>query len=152
MGKVNKLKVFSFFSGCGILDLGFEKAGYNTITKKGHTYYYTSIADADGKRVSFYGKTCEEVYDKAEKGRKSIEELKFRKANPTVRDYSEKWLLMKSATIRENTLEGYRKTIEKHILSAIGDKYIDEVTADDLKMLMVPVSKLSSATYSHISL
>ena len=125
---------------------------YNTVTKKGHTYYYTSIADADGKRVSFYGKTCEEVYAKAEKGRKAIEELKFRKANPTVRDYSEKWLLMKSATVRENTLEGYRRNIEKHILSAIGDKYIDEVTADDLKMLMVPVSKLSSATYASVNM
>ena len=28
MDKTHKLKVFSFFSGCGILDLGFESAGY----------------------------------------------------------------------------------------------------------------------------
>lgn len=29
MGNSRKLKVFSFFSGCGILDLGFEAAGYD---------------------------------------------------------------------------------------------------------------------------
>ena len=29
MGKDHKLKIFSFFAGCGILDLGFEKAGYD---------------------------------------------------------------------------------------------------------------------------
>lgn len=29
MTKDRKLKIFSFFSGCGILDLGFEKAGYD---------------------------------------------------------------------------------------------------------------------------
>lgn len=29
MAKGRKLKIFSFFAGCGILDLGFEKAGYD---------------------------------------------------------------------------------------------------------------------------
>lgn len=31
MAKGRKLKIFSFFAGCGILDLGFEKAGYDII-------------------------------------------------------------------------------------------------------------------------
>lgn len=26
-----KLKIFSFFSGCGFLDLGFEKSGYDVV-------------------------------------------------------------------------------------------------------------------------
>ena len=29
MIKGRKLKIFSFFAGCGILDLGFEKVGYD---------------------------------------------------------------------------------------------------------------------------
>lgn len=29
--KENKLKIFSFFSGCGFLDLGFEKSGYEVV-------------------------------------------------------------------------------------------------------------------------
>ena len=28
MDNTRKLKIFSFFSGCGILDLGFENSGY----------------------------------------------------------------------------------------------------------------------------
>ena len=28
---MNKPSIFSFFSGCGILDLGFEKAGYDVV-------------------------------------------------------------------------------------------------------------------------
>lgn len=27
----HKLSIFSFFSGCGILDLGFEKTGYDIV-------------------------------------------------------------------------------------------------------------------------
>lgn len=31
MDNNHKMKIFSFFSGCGILDLGFEKAGYDIV-------------------------------------------------------------------------------------------------------------------------
>ena len=34
----------------------------------------------------------------------------------------------------------------------IGDRYIDEITADDLKMLMVPVSKMSVGTYGMVNM
>ena len=59
---------------------------------------------------------------------------------------------MKSATVRPNTLEGYRKVMEKHIIEPIGDRYIDEITADDLKMLMVPVSKMSNGLYGIVNI
>ena len=39
---------------------------YSKITKNGSEYYITRILDADGKQVDIYGKTCEEVYDKAQ--------------------------------------------------------------------------------------
>lgn len=59
---------------------------------------------------------------------------------------------MKSATVRPNTLEGYRKAMERHIIAPIGDRYIDEITADDLKMLMVPVSKMSKDLYGTVNM
>ena len=37
MAKGRKLKIFSFFAGCGILDLGFEKAGYRSLFGKRFT-------------------------------------------------------------------------------------------------------------------
>ena len=36
---------------------------YGTVTRKGVLYYRTRILDADGKQVSLYGTTCEELYD-----------------------------------------------------------------------------------------
>ena len=37
---------------------------YGTITLKGTEYYRTRILDADGKQVSLYALTCEELYQK----------------------------------------------------------------------------------------
>ena len=28
---MNKIKIYSFFSGCGLLDLGMEKAGFDIV-------------------------------------------------------------------------------------------------------------------------
>ena len=42
--------------------------------------------------------------------------------------------------------------MEKHIIEPIGDRYIDEITADDLKMLMVPVSKMSRGLYGTVNM
>ena len=89
---------------------------------------------------------------KAQVASRAVADAIFRKNNPTVREYCEKWLKMKSATVRPNTLEGYRKAMEKHIIEPIGDRYIDEITADDLKMLMVPVSKMSKGLYGTVNM
>ena len=37
---------------------------YGTITLKGIQYYRTRITDADGKELSLYAATCEELYEK----------------------------------------------------------------------------------------
>lgn len=103
---------------------------------------------------SQHGESREQVrrYDKAQVASRAVADAIFRKNNPTVREYCEKWLKMKSATVRPNTLEGYRKAMEKHIIEPIGDRYIDEITADDLKMLMVPVSKMSKGLYGTVNM
>ena len=76
----------------------------------------------------------------------------FRKNNPTVAEYCEKWLKMRSASVRENTLSGYERTIRKYIIGAIGDMYMDEVTTDDLRLLLVPISKQSASLYSKMNM
>lgn len=125
---------------------------YSKVKKSGTEYYRARILDADGKQVDIYGKTCEEVYDRAQVASRAIADAIFRKDNPTVREYCEKWLKMKSATVRPNILEGYRKAMERHIIEPIGNRYIDEITADDLKMLMVPVSKMSRDLYGTVNM
>jgi len=125
---------------------------YGTMELKGITYYRTRITDADGKRVSLYAETPELLFQKVKEAKREIEDIKFRRENPTVREYCEKWLTMQSAVVRQVTLNEYRQTMQKYIVDEIGDMYLDEVTADDLKLLMVPVSKKSSAVYAKVNM
>ena len=39
---------------------------YGTVIIKGAEYYRTRIYDTDGKRVTLYGKTREELYEKVQ--------------------------------------------------------------------------------------
>lgn len=86
---------------------------YGTIMKRGVQYYRTRMQDADGKWISLYAQTPEELYDKSIEMKRSIEDEIFRKNNPTVAEYCEKWLKMRSASVRENTLSGYERTDKK---------------------------------------
>ena len=63
---------------------------YGTVTRKGTQYYRTRILDADGKQVSLYATTCEELYQKEQEAHRQVEEIIFRRANPTVAEYCEK--------------------------------------------------------------
>lgn len=129
-----------------------ELPKYKMTTRKGISYYRTRIKDADGKRVAVYGKTPEELEEKLETARKIIENAVFRKNNPTVKEYSEKWLMMRSAGIMEGTARSYRYALNKYIIAPLGDMYMTDVTADDIKMAMVPVSRLSSHVYNTVNM
>lgn len=125
-----------------------EIPDYPEYKQAGKVYYRTRITDADGKQMALYDKTREGLYQKVQEAKIQIEDELFRRANPTVKEYCEKWLTMKSATISKATLRGYTNILNKHVIRVIGDKYMDEVTADDLKSIMVPLSKLSKGTYA----
>ncbi len=119
---------------------------------KGIPYYRTRITDADGKRVSLYARTEKELAVKLAMAKDVIEDAKFRKYNPTVAEYAEKWLVMQSAHIQPSTLEGYTYAVRKYIIAPLGDMYMSEVTADDIKLAMVPVAKRSEAIYSKVNM
>lgn len=125
---------------------------YGIVTVNDSTYYRTRVRDADGKLVALYGDTCEELYDKVIQAKRQIENVVFHRDNPTVEEYCQKWLFMRSATIRGTTAAGYEKTIRKYITNQIGAMYMDEVTADDLRLLLVPASKKSASVYSKVNM
>ena len=52
---------------------------YGTIMKRGVQYYRTRMQDADGKWISLYAQTPEELYDKSIEMKRSIEDEIFRK-------------------------------------------------------------------------
>ncbi|MCD8180896.1 MAG: site-specific integrase [Firmicutes bacterium] len=125
---------------------------YSTVIHNGNEYFRTRIKDADGKRVAIYGSTCKELHKKVKKAQREIDDIIFRRENPTVKEYCEKWLMMKSATVKAQTIRGYERTLCKYVVEPIGDMYMDEVNLDDLKLLMVPVSKMSSSVYSKVNM
>ena len=86
---------------------------YGTVEIGGHTYYRTTIMDAENNRVSLYGKTREELYDKELEALEKIDNATFRRKSPTVAEYCEKWLMMQSAHVRATTLTDYTSKPEE---------------------------------------
>ena len=85
---------------------------YGTVSMKGTQYYRTRVTDRQGRRVSLYARTREELYQKEQEAIQQIENKTYRRSTPTVEEYCEKWLLMQSAQIRMTTLIDYpSKTI-----------------------------------------
>ena len=125
---------------------------YGTVVMNGIRYYRTRIEDADGKRVAIYGKTREEVYDKVEEAKRQIEDCVFRRKTPTVKEYCEKWLLMQSAHIRYTTLVDYTSKVKNYIIKPLGHKYMAEVTADDIKLAVIPAAKKSESVYRSVNM
>lgn len=125
---------------------------YSSTTKKGVLYYRTRITDADGKRVDLYATTCEELYKKETEVRRVIEELKFRRENPTVAEYCEKWLLMQSAKVSSATLKGYTCSVNNYIVKPLGDMYMSDVTADDIRVALIPASQKSASVYNKVNM
>ena len=94
---------------------------YGTVTRKGTLYYRTRILDADGKQVSLYAATCEELYEKQLAAKKQVEEIIFRRKHPTVAEYCEKWLLMQSAKVSSATMKGYTSDMRNYIIKPLGE-------------------------------
>ena len=125
---------------------------YSTDVINGYTYYRTRIVDADGKRVSLRAKSPEELEAKKAEALRQIAEATFRLENPTVADYCEKWLTMKTANIRATTLADYRSKVKQHIVKPLGDKYMADVTPDDINLAILPASKLSQSVYQSVQM
>lgn len=125
---------------------------YGTVTRSGIQYYRTRIMNADGKQVALYAATREELYEKELEARRQVEDIIFRRHNPTVAEYCEKWLYMKSANISAATLRGYTNAINNYIVKSLGDMYMSDVTADDIRIALVPVSKMSEGLYNTVNM
>ena len=129
-----------------------EVPQYGTVMRKGIPYYRTRILDADGKQVSLYAATCEELYEKQLEARREVEEIIFRRQHPTVAEYCEKWLLMQSAKVSKATLKGYITDMKNYIIKPLGEMYMEEVTADDIRLALVPLSNKSEGLYSTVNM
>ncbi len=125
---------------------------YTSVERKGIQYYRTRILDADGKQVSLYATTCEELYEKQLAARRQVQEILFHRQHPTVAEYCEKWLVMQSAKVSAATLKGYASNMRNYVIKPMGDMYMEEVTADDIRLALVPLSQKSEGLYNKVNM
>ena len=125
---------------------------FGTVTRNGNEYYRTRIKDQDGKRITLYAKTVEELCEKVEDAKEQIENKTFCITTPTVKEYCEKWLLMQSANIRQTTLTDYKSKVKNYIIKPLGDMHIADVTLDDIRMALIPASKKSASVYKSVNI
>ena len=125
---------------------------YGTVIMAGREYYRTRIEDADGGRVAIYGRTREELYNKVMEAQRQIENDTFRRTSPTVEEYANKWLLMQSAHIRATTLIDYTSKVKNYIIKPLGQMYMADVTADDIRLALVAASKKSASIYKSVNI
>ena len=123
---------------------------YGTVTMNGIEYYRTRIQDSDGKRVALYASTPEELYAKVEAAKQQIKDATYRRDNPSVKEYCEKWLKMQAVHIRSTTLADYQSKVKNYIIAPLGHKYMADVTADDVKMALIPASEKSNSVYRSV--
>ena len=53
---------------------------------------------------------------------------------------------------KTSTLRGYTLQMNKYIVKPLGDMYLSDVTADDIRLALVPVSKMSSGVYDQVNM
>ena len=124
---------------------------YGTVSMKGTQYYRTRVTDQQGRRVSLYARTREELYQKEQEAIQQIENKTYRRSTPTVEEYCEKWLLMQSAQIRMTTLIDYTSKVKNYIIKPLGDMHMGDVTADDIRLALLAVSKKSASVHKSVN-
>lgn len=124
---------------------------FGTFTTNGIEYYRTRIKDQNGKRITLYAKTVDELCEKVAEVKEQIENKTFCRTTPTVKEYCDKWLLMQSANVRQTTLIDYTSKVKNYIIKPLGDMHIADVTLDDIRMALIPASKKSASVYKSVN-
>ena len=57
-----------------------------------------------------------------------------------------------SAQVRATTLTDYTSKVNRHIIKPLGHMNIADVTADDIRLALVPVSKKSASVYKSVNI
>ena len=125
---------------------------YSEVKINGYNYLKTYVDGADEKPAIVYGKTLDELCEKVDAAAHQSENDAYIRNSPTVKDYCEKWLYLQSANLRYTTMVDYTSKVRRHIIRPIGHLRMAEVTSDDIKTALVPVSKLSTSVFKSVNI
>ena len=59
---------------------------------------------------------------------------------------------MQSAKVSSATMKGYTSDMRNYIIKPLGDMYMEEVTADDIRLALVPLTKKSEGLYNTVNM
>lgn len=107
--------------------------------------YRKRIKDTDGRYVAIYGKTPDELTLKLEEARRQISDAQYDHENPTLSDYADRWMEMHLPNVSPGTATDYRYIIEHFIKSPLGHRRMAEITPDDVKLAVAPLSSKSAS-------
>lgn len=104
------------------------------------------------RRKVLYGKTRKEVAEKLKALHAEQEAGTLRAVDKTTLGaYLLDWLETAGLTRLENTVDNQRRVIVKHIIPAIGHLRRDQVTADDINMLLAGIVKTGKVATAHLA-
>lgn len=127
-----------------------KKPTYGFVASRGE--YRKRIKGPDGRRISLYAKTPEELTEKIATVQREIEEDTYHRENPTVEEYATKWLAMHGSHVRTTTLVDYTSKVKIYIIEPLGKKYMAEVTPDDVKMAIGKAAAKSASIYRGVQM
>lgn len=107
--------------------------------------YRKRIKDADGKYVAIYGATPDELTSKVQAAQEQIQGTVIARENPSLSDYADLWIQLNGSTVKVATRRDYQYVIDSYIKPFIGHRKIRDITPDDIKSALIPLSNKSES-------
>jgi len=129
--------------------LGVERCEilrYSKVTINGHEYYRLQLAGLEGKRITLYAKTVEEMREKEQRCRENIQRIK-RGGGVSTEDYANFQLELIRPTVKPQTFRGYEAKTRLYVIKYLGEKRISDVTEDDVRAVLARVAPMSASSY-----
>lgn len=109
--------------------------------------YRKRIKDSDGKYIAIYGKTPKELTLKIKEAEQAIAQTRYNAANPTLEEYSNKWMEMHKNSVRPRTMIDYGYIIRTFIQKPLGHRRMHEITQDDIKLALSQAATMSESVH-----
>lgn len=123
-----------------------KKPTYEFVEKLG--LYRKRIKDTDGKYFAIYGKTPDELTRKTTEAQHAVDDSRIARDNPTFSEYADRWTELNTNNISTQTKADYCYVINSHMKPHLGCRKIKEITPDDIKSAMLPLSSMSASVYN----
>lgn len=127
-----------------------KKPTYEFIASRNE--YRKRIKGPNGKYIALYAKTPEELTEKVATVQSRIADEVYRRENPIVKDYAEKWLTMQAPHIRTTTLADYTSKVKNYIIEPLGERYMADITPDDVKLAIAKAADRSASIYRSVQM